>query len=178
MGQDSTNFIGNELLFPSALYSSLHPAISLPVSASLVLGLYSCDSQILGLKVWAITTRLCFSIRLGQSCVAQTGLELTEICLPLGVGIKGVYHHCLTWTSNWCHSSTLLSSGKLYLLDHKKKKSSKLSSFFPYQMTKITDLHVENEITDLSYHKPFYLIIPSRFRMIMRNNTLVYNDVV
>ncbi|CAO2638691.1 hypothetical protein LEMLEM_LOCUS24551 [Lemmus lemmus] len=41
----------HELLFPPALCSSLHPAISLPVSTSLVLGFKVCDSQVLELKL-------------------------------------------------------------------------------------------------------------------------------
>ena len=40
-----------ELLSPPTLYLSLYPAISLPVSTSLVLRLKVCDSQVLGLKV-------------------------------------------------------------------------------------------------------------------------------
>ena len=40
-----------ELLSPPVLYLSLHPAISLPVSMSLVLGLKVWDSEVLGLKV-------------------------------------------------------------------------------------------------------------------------------
>ena len=72
----------SELLSPPTLYSSLYPVISLPVSTSLVLGLKACDFQILGLKcdpplIGSDT------LILDRSCVAQSGLKLIEIHLPL-----------------------------------------------------------------------------------------------
>ena len=41
---------------------------------------------------------VCFPLRLDQPSVAQGDLELTEICLRLSAGIKGVCHYCLTCT--------------------------------------------------------------------------------
>ena len=54
-----------------------------PVSPSQVLGSSLCE--------------LCFSFRQTQSCVAQGGLELTEIPLPVSQspGIKHMHHHSL-----------------------------------------------------------------------------------
>ena len=72
-----------ELLSPPILCSSLYLAISLPVSTFLILELKTCDSQVLGLKVWAITAWFYFSFGLDQSLISQDALELTEICLLL-----------------------------------------------------------------------------------------------
>ena len=101
-----------QLLSPPTLNSSLCPAISLPVSTSLVLGL----------KVWANTPWLCFSLRLIQSCVAQGGLELRD--LPASVFQMLGLKMCATtaWPLRLTRvaSSALWSLGKFSMLDHRQ----------------------------------------------------------
>ena len=63
-------------------------------------------SLVLGLRVCVTTAWFCFFLRLAQSSVAQSGLELTEIvcfCLPSAES-KGVCHHCLASSGLALHS--------------------------------------------------------------------------
>ena len=98
-----------------ALNSSLCPALFLPVSTSLVLGLKACDSQILGLKAWATTTWLCFSFIVDQSHVTQSGFELRDS----SASASQVLELKMCATTAWplgltiVASSTVWSSGKL-----------------------------------------------------------------
>ena len=82
----STEFLSLPLYIPF----SAHPYASVSTSLALRLGL--CDLF------------LSFSFRQIQSCVAQGGLDITQVlcfCLPTP-GTKGVGHHCLAYMAEYC----------------------------------------------------------------------------